>query len=128
MVSSEVRSTDSKTKTADELIDAFCAGYGFATRDQLIQLLNDGIYEIWQARNIYALVEFVYTRFGKTLNVLTVTGARDDWQVGIAALEVIARKNDAKLIYSVGQLGWEKAMRANGYTTERVLRMSKVLT
>ena len=128
MVSPETRSADSKAKTADELIDVFCAGYGFATRDQLIQLLNDGIYEIWRARDIYALVEFVYTRFGKTLNVLTVTGARDDWQVGIEALEVIARKNDAKLIYSVGHLGWEKAMRANGYKTERVLRMSKVLT
>jgi hypothetical protein len=59
--------------------------------------------------------------------VLTVTGAKDDWDVGIRALETIARKNDAKLIYSVGHLGWEKSMRAHGYTTERVLRMRKML-
>lgn len=99
----------------------------FATREQLLQLLDEGIYQIWRAKEIYALVEIVDTSFGKTLNVLTVVGNKDDWDAGIQALEHIARANGAKLIYSVGHLGWERAMRRHGYTTERVLRMKKVL-
>lgn len=110
------------------MIDTLCAGYGFVSREQLIDLIEEGIVQIWRARDIYALVEFVDTSYGKTLNVLTVTGSKDDWHIGIEALERIARMNDVKLIYSVGHLGWEKAMREHGYKTERVLRMSKVLT
>lgn len=110
------------------MIDTLCEGYGFTTREELVQLINDGIFEIWKAREIYALVEFINTKHGETLNVLTVTGSKDDWDIGIEALERIARINDVKLIYSVGHLGWEKAMRKHGYDTERVLRMTKVLT
>lgn len=100
----------------------------FATKEQFIEFLDNGTFQIWQAGSIYALVEFVDTSYGKTLNVLTVTGSKDQWDVGIAALEDIARMNGAKLIYSVGHIGWEKAMQRHGYTTERVLRMKKVLT
>lgn len=109
------------------MIDTLCAGYGYTTREELISLIEDGVFQIWRASDIYALVEFVDTKYGKTLNVLTVTGSKPDWDVGIAALERIARLNGAQYIYSVGHLGWEKAMRRHGYKTERVLRMSKAL-
>ena len=128
MVSPADRNPNTTPTSANELIDTLCAGYGFVSREQLIDLLEEGIFQIWRANNIYALVEFVDTSYGKTLNVLTVTGSKDDWHVGIEALERIAQINDVKLIYSVGHLGWEKAMREHGYKTERVLRMSKVLT
>jgi hypothetical protein len=100
----------------------------FATREQLLRFLDEGVFQIWQAKNIYALVEIVDTSYGRTLNVLTVVGSKEDWDVGIEALEHIARANGADMIYSVGHLGWEKSMRQHGYTTERVLRMKKVLT
>jgi hypothetical protein len=115
-------------KTANELIEALYKGYVFATREQLLQFLDEGIFQIWKAADIYALVEVVDTSYGRTLNVLTVVGSKEDWATGIQALEPIARANDCKLIYSVGHLGWEKSMRQHGYTTERVLRMKKVLT
>lgn len=119
------RDTDTAPQTPDELIDAFCDGYGYATRDELIELIESGVFHIYRANDIYALVEFVPTKYGKTLNVLTVVGNKSDWDVGIRALDSIARMNDAKYIYSVGHLGWEKSMRQHGYKTERVLRMSK---
>lgn len=128
MVQAEARDSNTKPQTADELIDTLCKGYGYTTREELIDLIDDGVFQIWRAANIYALVEFVNTKYGKTLNVLTVAGSKPDWDVGIAALERIARLNGAVYIYSVGHLGWEKAMKLHGYKTERVLRMSKELT
>lgn len=128
MVSRTDRDTNAAPKTPNELIKALYEGYVFATPEQFAQFLDDGTFQIWKAGNIYALVEFVDTSYGKTLNVLTVTGSKEEFDVGIAALEPIARMNGAKLIYSVGHLGWERAMQRHGYTTERVLRMKKVLT
>ena len=128
LVSSASGDTYAAPKTADELIEALYKGYVFATREQLLRFLDEGVFQIWQAKNIYALVEIVDTSYGRTLNVLTVVGSKEDWNVGIEALEHIARANDADMIYSVGHLGWEKSMKQHGYTTERVLRMKKVLT
>lgn len=125
LVPSTDRNPDTTPQTADELIDAFCAGYGYTTRDELIELIDTGVFHIYRANNIYALVEFVSTKYGKTLNVLTVVGNKVDFDVGIRALDSIALMNNAKYIYSVGHLGWEKSMRQHGYKTERVLRMSK---
>jgi hypothetical protein len=110
------------------LIDAFCDGYGYTTRDELLELIESGVFHIYRANDIYALIEFIPTKYGKTLNVLTVVGNKADFDVGIRALDSIARMNNAKYIYSVGHLGWEKSMRQHGYKTERVLRMSKEIT
>jgi hypothetical protein len=127
-VSQSDRITRQAAPQAGELIKALYDGYVFATPEQFAELLDNGTFQIWKAGNIYALIEFVETSYGKTLNVLTVTGSKEDFDIGIAALEPIARMNGAKLIYSVGHLGWEKGMQKHGYTTERVLRMKKVLT
>lgn len=96
----------------------------------MIDALIAGDFEIWQIAPVaWALVEFVYTTYGLTLNVLTIAGDKEKYQEqGIVALEKMARENGAETIYSVGHLGWEPLMKKHGYFTERVLRMRKELT
>lgn len=92
----------------------------------MVDAIASGMFEIWRlADNAYALIEFVDTRYGKTLNVLTVAGGRDAWETGLLALEKIARDEGATCIYSIGHPGWRNLMQAHGYKTMMMMKMMK---
>lgn len=115
-------------KTADELIDAFVKGFDFFTREQMLEAIADEMFQIYQLTpKAWALVEFVKTRYGKTLNILTVAGSRAEWEPGWISIEKIARDNDCDLVYSVGHPGWKRFMEERGFTTEPMMKMQKVL-
>lgn len=126
LVSPETGSAYTAPKTPDELIDAFVQGYDFFTREQMIAAIDEGMFEIYKLTpGAYALVEFVETRYGKTMNILTVAGSRDQWAPGWVSIEKIARKNQCSLIYSVGHQGWRRFMEARGFVTSPMLKMVK---
>lgn len=129
MVPGETWRSHATPKTPDELIDAFAKGFDFFTREQLLDAIDDGMFEIYQLTpRAWALVEFVPTRYGKTLNILTVAGSREEWKPGWIAIEKIAHTNQCDLIYSIGHPGWKRFMEAQGFKTEPMLKMMKQVT
>ncbi len=117
-----------KTRTADELMRELWQGYALATPRQFLEAIETGAFEIWELEpGAHALIEFVDTSYGKTLNVLTTVGDSSHFETGLLALERIAKDNGAAAIYSVGHMGWLPLMRRHGYHTERKLMMIKVL-
>jgi hypothetical protein len=122
------RDSNSTPKTADELIDTFVKGFDFFTREQMLEAIDSGMFEIYQLTpGAWALVEFVETRYGKTLNILTVAGSRDQWGPGWIAVEKIAREQGCNLVYSVGHPGWKRFMEERGFTTEPMMKMMKFI-
>lgn len=128
LVSTADRDPDPTPKTPDELIDCFVKGFDFFTREQMLYAINNGTFEIFQlTARAWALVEFVPTRYGRTLNILTVAGSREEWESGWLAIEKIARANECNMIYSIGHPGWKRFMEDRGFTTEPMMKMMKVL-
>ncbi len=122
------RDTDSAPKTADELIDTFVKGFDFFTRDQMLDAIDSGMFEIYQLTpKAWALVEFVETRYGKTMNILTVAGSREEWEPGWVSVEKIARAQQCDMIYSVGHPGWKRFMEDRGFKTEPMMKMMKFI-
>jgi hypothetical protein len=120
------RDTDPTPTTADELIDTFVKGFDFFTREQMIAAIDSGMFQIYQLTpRAWALLEFVDTRYGKTMNILTVAGSRNEWAPGWVSIEKIARENQCDLIYSVGHPGWKRFMESHGFKTEPMMKMSK---
>lgn len=94
----------------------------------MLEAIASGMFEIYQlTSSAWALIEFVPTRYGKTLNILTVAGSRDQWEPGWKSIERIARENDCNMIYSVGHPGWKRFMEAQGFTTEPMMKMTKFI-
>lgn len=92
----------------------------------MLEAIDSGMFQIYKlTKRAWALVEFVDTRYGKTMNILTVAGSRAEWEGGWDAVEKIARTNNCDLIYSVGHPGWRRFMEAQGFTTEPMLKMVK---
>lgn len=128
LVQGKDRSPDATPKTPDELIDCFVKGFDFFTREQMLEAIDSGMFQIYQLTpRAWALIEFVPTRYGKTLNILTVAGSRDEWEPGWIAVEKIARSNQCDMIYSVGHPGWKRFMEERGFSTEPMMKMVKVL-
>lgn len=126
MVPTETRSPDPTPTTADELIDTFVKGFDFFTREQMLNAIESGMFQIYQLTpRAWALVEFVDTSYGKTMNILTVAGSREEWEPGWEAVEKIAKKNLCDMIYSVGHPGWKRFMESRGFKTEPMLKMQK---
>lgn len=112
----------------DELIDCFVKGFDFFTREQMLDAIDSGMFEIYQLTpKAWALIELVPTRYGKTLNILTVAGDREQWEPGWDSIEKIARENQCDMIYSVGHPGWKRFMQERGFTTEPMLKMVKFI-
>jgi hypothetical protein len=111
------------------LIDCFVKGFDFFTREQMLEAIDSGMFEIFQlTASAWALIEFVPTRYGKTMNILTVAGSRDQWEPGWVSIEKIARDNECDLIYSVGHPGWKRFMEERGFRTEPMMKMVKEVT
>lgn len=92
----------------------------------MIDAIDSGMFQIYQLTpKAWALLEFVDTRYGKTMNILTVAGSRAEWSPGWVSIEKIARENQCDLIYSVGHPGWKRFMEEMGFKTEPMLKMSK---
>lgn len=92
----------------------------------MLEAIDSGMFQIFKlTRAAFALVEFVETRYGKTMNILTVAGSRAEWEGGWVAVEKIARANNCDLIYSVGHPGWKRFMETQGFKTEPMLKMIK---
>lgn len=92
----------------------------------MLEAIDNGVFEIYQLTpRAWALVEFVHTRYGKTLNILTVAGARSEWEAGWVSVEKIAVDNQCTLIYSVGHPGWRRFMEERGFKTEPMMKMIK---
>lgn len=108
------------------MIEAFCNGLEFLSREQLVAQLESGSIEIWRLSSRgWALLEFLDTKYGKTMNILTIVGGQAQWQRGVAALETIAKEQGCKLIYSVGYPGWIRLLRKHGWQTRLMMRMTK---
>jgi hypothetical protein len=124
-----VRGSNVGPQTSDELIDCFVKGFDFFTREQMLEAIDSGMFEIFQlTASAWALIEFVPTRYGKTMNILTVAGSRDQWEPGWVSIEKIARDNECDLIYSVGHPGWKRFMEERGFRTEPMMKMVKEVT
>lgn len=94
----------------------------------MLDAIDSGVFEIYQLTpKAWALIEFVLTRYGKTLNILTVAGDREQWEPGWDSIEKIARENQCDMIYSVGHPGWKRFMQERGFTTEPMLKMVKFI-
>lgn len=120
------RGSDIGPQTPDELIDCFVKGFDFFTREQMLEAIDSGMFEIFQLTpSAWALIEFVPTRYGKTMNILTVAGSRDQWEPGWVSIEKIAHANECDLIYSVGHPGWKRFMEERGFKTEPMMKMVK---
>jgi hypothetical protein len=92
----------------------------------MLEAISTGMFHIYQlTAQAFALIEFVDTRYGKTMNILTVAGDRENWEPGWQSIERIARANNCDLIYSVGHPGWKRFMESQGFTTEPMLKMVK---
>jgi hypothetical protein len=123
------RSSNIGPQTPDELIDCFVKGAHFFTREQLLEMIDNGVFQIFRLTpRAWALVEFVETTYGKTLNILTVAGSREEWEPGWIAVEKIAHANECDMIYSIGHPGWKRFMEERGFQTEPMLKMIKVIT
>jgi hypothetical protein len=108
------------------LINCFVKGFDFFTREQMLEAIETGTFQIFRlTSSAWALIEFVPTRYGKTMNILTVAGSRDQWEPGWEAIEKIARANLCDMIYSVGHPGWKRFMEERGFKTEPMLKMVK---
>lgn len=95
----------------------------------MLEAIESGMFQIYRLTpGAWALVEFVPTRYGKTMNILTVAGSRDEWEPGWRSVEKIAHDNQCDMIYSVGHPGWKRFMEERGFTTEPMLKMIKVIT
>ena len=104
-------------------------GLEFLTRDELLQKIDAGDFALWQlTTDSWALTEEMHTRYGRTLNVLTIVGTRAEWELGLAALERIAVQERYSYIYSMGHPGWKRLVEAAGWTTARLMRMTKRVT
>jgi hypothetical protein len=120
------RSSDIGPTSPDELIDYFVQGFDFFTREQMLEAIDSGMFEIFKlTASAWALIEFVTTRYGKTMNILTVAGSRSQWEPGWVSIEKIARANNCDLIYSVGHPGWKRFMEDRGFRTEPMMKMIK---
>lgn len=94
----------------------------------MLEAIESGMFEIYQLTpSAWALVEFVHTRYGKTMNILTVAGSREQWEPGWDAVEKIARTNECGMIYSIGHPGWKRFMEERGFKTEPMMKMIKEL-
>jgi hypothetical protein len=94
----------------------------------MLDAIDNGMFEIYRLTpSAWALVEFVETRYGKTMNILTVVGSREQWEPGWIAVEKIARSNQCDLIYSVGHPGWKRFMEERGFATEPMMKMTKFI-
>lgn len=92
----------------------------------MLEAIDAGMFHIFRLTSgAWALIEFVETRYGKTMNILTVVGSRDHWKPGWTAIEKIATSHHCDLIYSVGHPGWKRFMEQQGFTTEPMLKMTK---
>ncbi len=123
------RGSDIGPQTPDELIDSFVKGFDFFTREQMLEAIDSGVFEIFRlTASAWALIEFVPTRYGKTMNILTVAGSRDQWEPGWVSIEKIAHDNECGMIYSVGHPGWKRFMEERGFRTEPMMKMIKEVT
>lgn len=92
----------------------------------MLDAIDSGMFQIYRLTpSAWALVEFVETRYGKTMNILTVAGSREQWEPGWVAVEKIARANECNQIYSVGHPGWKRFMEERGFVTEPMMKMVK---
>lgn len=95
----------------------------------MLEAIDSEMFQIYRlTKAAYALIEFVETRYGKTMNILTVTGSRDEWKGGWNSIEKIAKENHCDMIYSVGHPGWKRFMEEQGFRTEPMLKMIKEMT
>lgn len=102
---------------------------GLYTRDQVLDAIADGVFEIYRVLPAaWILVEFIETNRGKTMNIMTVVGSREDWERGWQGVEKIARDNNCNMIFSVGHPGWKRFMEQHGYKTEPMLKMYKEIS
>ena len=91
-------------------------------------LLNGSMHVIMLPNRCATLVEWNESHYGRTLNILTVTG---DLKYADEALEAIidaAKHDGACMIFSVGHCGWKEIVQRHGFETKPALFMQKVLT
>lgn len=124
---------ETKTAKTDELkaiVEPLRLGHGLLSREQFLQMLMDGTFEIWRLpHNCYALISWGESEHGKTCNIMTGCGVitPESVDAGIKAIDRIARERGARVVISVGRPGYAKAAKANGYHVERCIIMRKVL-
>lgn len=110
------------------MIDTFVAAIEVYTREQLLEAIDSGAFELYQLHDsAWSLVEFIDTAYGKTMNILTTVGRLDEWRKGWDALEKIARDNECNCIFSVGHPAWKKFVESVGFKTTPMLKMVKFL-
>lgn len=123
--------TTAKTNELKRVIEPLRLGHGLLSREQFLKMLMDGTFEIWRLPlNGYALISWGESEHGKTCNIMTSHGDAGNPEAvdaAIKAIERIARERGARVVLSVGRVGYASAAKANGYKVERCILMKKVL-
>jgi hypothetical protein len=101
-------------------------GVGLLSKAQFEQGLLNGDFEVIMLPHAcVALVSWGECEEGKVLNILTTTGDLKYAETGLYAIEIAALKRGAKVIMSVGHLGWYKFAKSHGYDVKKVMLMRK---
>lgn len=122
------RNAKTTTDKLRDTIEALRIGHGILDREQFLRCLYTGEFECWQLpHDQFALVSWGQHKSGPALNILTTVGSIEHAKEGLAAIERGAKARGAKVVISVGRLGWRSLVKHAGYTVEPCILMTKVL-
>lgn len=103
-------------------------GHVLVSDQQFIEALRSGELCVLMLPNYCAaLVEWHSSKYGRTLNILTVTAS--DLAHTDEALEAViaaAKHDGAGMIFSVGKPGWKAIVERHGFVTKPAMFMQKV--
>jgi hypothetical protein len=111
-----------------EPFEALRVGHGLLSVQQFVDALRAGDMEVYSLpNNCYALMQYGYSEQGRVANILTTVGSMEHAREALRSIEMIAKRNGADVIMSVGHPGWTKLVASEGYTVTRRILMEKTL-
>src|SRR6187399_223718 len=99
-----------------QIVSGLYAGYPLYSREEFARRLHAKEWEIVQlANNCYALVEFITTADGYSLQVLTCYGNAEGSEGAMEDIERFARKRGAVAVVGLARYGWRPMLESMNY-------------
>lgn len=116
-------------KSGSPILDSLKKGHALISNEMFLLGLEANAFHVLMLPNYCAaLVEWVDTTYGRTLNILTVTCELEHADEALECLIEAARHDGANMIFSAGKPGWKSIVERHGFETKPALFMKKVLT
>jgi hypothetical protein len=129
MESSDEIRDDSTAHKLTDVAENLRRGHGILSKAQFLVAVQSGELEIWQLpEGSHALIGWGTCEEGEACHIVTVTGDAENGQVGLEAIEQIAKTRGAKLVMTIARAGWTQLLQDNGYETTPKVLAKKVLT